>query len=225
MLDKLLALALVLFAFPAHASDIFTAPPDKPDPAETYVFYLHGKIIEEKGPRPTDARFGLYDYPAVLETLASRGAVVISAQRPKDTDMAAYAGEVVGQVERLIESGVPEDHIVVVGFSKGGGIAARVSSFLRRKDVRFVLLAACWDAKQAPVRLTGRVLSIREASDTLVTESCRTFAEQTEKPTSFDEIVIDTGRSHGAFYLPRAEWTTPTLEFIHANQTRDATQH
>ena len=222
---KSLALVFALLASSAHASHIVTTPPDKPDPAKTYVFYLHGKIIEEKGPRPIDSRFGLYDYPAVLETLASRGAVVISAQRAKDTDMAAYAGEVVGQVERLIESGVPEDHIVVVGFSKGGGIAARVSSFLRRKDVRFVLLAACWDAKQAPIRLTGRVLSIREASDTLVTESCRTFAEQTEKPTSFDEIVIDTGRSHGAFYLPRAEWTTPTLEFIHANQTRDATQH
>jgi hypothetical protein len=45
-----------------------------------------------------------------------------------------------------------------------------------------------------------------------------------EKPTSFDEIVIDTGRSHGAFYLPRAEWTKPTLDFIHAAGTRDASQ-
>lgn len=222
---KALLLALTLLAPTSNAAEIFTAPPGAPDPAKTYVFYLHGKIIEEKGPRPTDARFGLYDYPAVLETLASRGAVVISAQRPKDTDMAAYAGAVVGQVERLVEAGVPEHHIVVVGFSKGGGIAARVSSFLRRKDVRFVLLAACWDAKQSPVRLTGRVLSIREASDTLVPESCRTFAEQSEKPTSFDEIVIDTGRSHGAFYLPREEWTKPTLDFIHTGRNDPAIGH
>jgi acetyl esterase/lipase len=214
---KAFVFALSLVASTASAAEIYTSPPDKPDPSKTYVFYLHGKIIEEKGPRPIDTRFGLYDYPAVLDAVASRGAVVISAQRPKDTDMAAYAGAVVGQVERLVEAGVPENHIAVVGFSKGGGIAARVSSFLRRKDVRFVLLAACWDAKQSPIRLTGRVLSIRESSDTLVPQSCRAFAEQAEKPTSFDEIVISTGKSHGAFYLPREVWTKPTLDFIHGD--------
>lgn len=208
-------LVIVLFASTAQAGEVITAPPDTPDPAKTYVFYLHGRIVEEKGPHAVDPRFGLYDYPAVLDALASRGAVVISAQRAKGTDMATYAGAVVGQIERLIEAGVPEDRIAVVGFSKGGGIASRVSSYLRRPNVRFVLLAACWDPKTSPQRLTGRVLSIREASDTLVAESCRDIAEQAPKPTSFDEIVLHTGRSHGAFYQPRGEWTKPTLDFIH----------
>jgi hypothetical protein len=163
-----------------------------------------------------DARFGVYDLPALSDALGSRGAVVISQQRPKDTDYIAFAGSVVSQVEKLVAAGVPEDHIAVVGFSKGGAIALRVSSFLRRPNVRFVLLAGCWREDEPQVSLTGRVLSIREKSDELAPHSCRPLAGRAEKPTSFEEIVIDTGKSHGAFYLPRAVWTKPTLDFVHA---------
>ncbi|MUV15490.1 alpha/beta hydrolase [Lysobacter sp. HX-5-24] len=206
---------MVLAVASASAAEVLTAPPAKPDPAKHYVIYLHGKIVEEKGaPRPVDDRFGVYHWPALLDTLGSRGAVVISQQRPKDTDYIAFAGSVVSQVEKLVAAGVPEDHIAVVGFSKGGAIAMRVSSFLRRPDVRFVLLAACWRDDEPQVRFTGRVLSIREKSDSLAGYSCKPIAEKAEKPTSFEEIVIDTGKSHGAFYLPRKEWTKPTLDFI-----------
>ena len=221
MLRKLaFALALLVLTLSASAAEVLTTPPPKPDPTKHYVIYLHGKIVEEKGaPRPVDDRFGVYDWPALLDMLASRGAVVISQQRPKDTDYIAFAGSVVSRVEKLIAAGVPEDHIAVVGFSKGGAIAMRVSSFLRRSDVRFVLLAACWRDDEPQVRFTGRVLSIREKSDTLAGHSCTPIAEKTEKPTSFEEIVIDTGKSHGAFYLPRKEWTKPTLDFIGAAST------
>ena len=218
--EVVLALTMLFSTATASAADVLTAPPSKPDPAQHYVFYLHGKIVEEKGaPRPVDDRFGVYDWPALLDTLGSRGAVVISQQRPKDTDYIAFAGSVVSQIEKLVAAGVPEDHIAVVGFSKGGAIAMRVSSFLRRPDVRFVLLAACWREDEPQVRFTGRVLSIREKSDTLAGDSCTPIAEKAEKPTSFEEIVIDTGKSHGAFYLPRKEWTKPTLDFIGAAST------
>jgi predicted esterase len=219
-MPRLLALALLLFASAAAAADVVTTPPTKPDPAKTYVFYLHGKVVEEKGPHAVDPRFGMYDYPAILDALGSRGAVVISAQREQDTDVATYAGSVVGQVERLVAAGVPESHIVIVGFSKGGAIAARISSFLRRPDVRFVLLAACWRPDEPQLRLTGRVLSIREKSDTLSPYSCKPLAEKAEKPTSFEEVIIDTGLSHGAFYVPRAAWTKPTLDYINGTQAR-----
>jgi hypothetical protein len=33
-------------------------------------------------------------------------------------------------------------------------------------------------------------------------------------------LVLDTGKSHGAFYLPREEWTKPTLDFIHRDVER-----
>lgn len=217
MIHRLVAFLVgCAFAFPALATDVMTMPPDKPDPARHYVFYLHGKIVEAGGPRPIDPKFGLYDYPALIDAIGKNGAIVVTAQRPVDTDVAQYAGMVVGQVERLIAAGVPEDHIAIVGFSKGGAIAARVSSFLRRPNVRFVLLAACWRKDEPQLRFTGRVLSIREASDTLSPYSCKPIAEQAEKPTSFEERVIETGKSHGAFYLPREVWVKPMLEFIGA---------
>jgi hypothetical protein len=199
---------------PACVATVYTDVPASLEPVNTHLIYLHGRIIENAGPRSTDPRFGLYDYPAVLEALASRGAVVISAQRPPDTDMDAYAGIVVTQIEELIDRGVPPENIVVAGFSKGGGIAIRVSSVLRRPQVRFVLLAAC---PQGPtptyLRLTGHVLSVYEASDTLA-GSCKPLAEQSGQPT-FNEIRIATGKLHGAFYMPLVEWLEPVLNWVH----------
>jgi len=208
-------LMLLAVFMPAHAGVIHTDVPESPEPTKTYLIYLHGRIIENSGPRPTDSRYGLYDYPAVLEALSSRGAVVISAQRPPGTDANRYAGVVVSQVEDLIDRGVPPGNIVVAGFSKGGGIATRVSSFLRRPQVRFVLLAACPGGPTAPnIRLTGRVLSVHEASDTLA-GSCKPLADQPEQPRSFREIEISTGKLHGAFYMPLPIWVDPVLDWVH----------
>jgi len=55
---------------------------------------------------------------------------------------------------------VSPERIVVVGFSKGGGIAIFVSDQLNHPDVRFVLLAACndWLSAAPDVRLNGHVL-------------------------------------------------------------------
>lgn len=213
---------LVLFAafMPAHAGAIQTDVPESPDPASIHLIYLHGRIVENAGPRPTDPRYGLYDYPGVLEALASRGAVVISAQRPPATDVDRYAGVVVSQVEQLIDRGVPPGSIVVAGFSKGGAIARRVSSFLRRPQVGFVLLAACPDGPAPPsLRLTGRILSVYEASDTLG-RSCEPLAAQPERPQSFEEIEIATGKAHGAFYLPLSAWVDPVLDWVHGTGGR-----
>ncbi|MFP7722819.1 alpha/beta hydrolase [Lysobacter sp. A3-1-A15] len=208
-------LILLTFFMPAHASVVYTDVPESTEPTKIYLIYLHGRIIENSGPRPTDIRYGLYDYPAVLEALSSRGAVVISAQRPRGTDMNKYAGAVVSQVEDLIDRGVPPGNIVVAGFSKGGGIATRVSSFLRRPQVRFVLLAACPGGSTPPnIRLTGRILSVYEASDTLA-GSCMPLADQPEQPRSFKEIKISTGKWHGAFYMPLPAWVDPVLNWVH----------
>lgn len=198
------------------AANVWRDVPATPDPHQTYLIYLHGRIVEGSDPRPIDQRFGRYDYPAILQALTARGDVVISAQRKAATDVNEYAGFVVAQVERLIHAGVPAQQIVVIGFSKGGAIALHVSSFLRRPQVRFALLAACWPRPDEPqLRLTGQVLAIREASDTLAGESCRPLAEHDERPQSFEELQIATGYSHGAFYQPRKEWVEPLLDWIH----------
>jgi hypothetical protein len=215
-MKKIITIFIILVAMSTHAQTIVTDVPASPNPTKTYIIYLHGRIIEDAGPRPTDSRFGLYDYPAVLESLASKGAIVISAQRRPKTDVNEYAGTVVAQIEHLIGAGVPANHIIVVGFSKGGDIAVHVSSFLRRPDVRFVLLATCFNIDDEPqLRLSGHVLSIIETSDTLAGMSCKPYNNYPERPESFEEIQISTGRSHGAFYKPLADWTVPILKWIH----------
>src|SRR3546814_8722898 len=47
-----------LVATPAFAQQVAAALPAVPDPSGTYLVYLHGRIVEDLGPRPTDPRFG-----------------------------------------------------------------------------------------------------------------------------------------------------------------------
>jgi hypothetical protein len=177
---------------------------------------LHGQIIEEQGPRPVHERWGLYDYPAVVDALGSSGARVISEVRARGTDVTHYANQVAEEIEALISDGVSPERIVVVGFSKGGGIAIFVSDRLNHPEIRFVLLAACsdWLSSVPDVRLTGHVLSVIEKSDTLG-RSCKKLAQRNDELGSFQEVKIRTGKEHGAFYLPRQEWLDPVLDWIH----------
>lgn len=199
----------------AGAGSIHSGVPESVSPESVYLIYLHGRIIENSGPRPTHPQFGRYDYPAVLEALSSRGGVVISAQRPPETDVDQYASVVIRQVETLIERGVPPGNIVVIGFSKGGAISMRVSSRLQRPQVRFVLLASCPEGRaMLQLKLTGHILSVHETSDSLA-GSCKPYASQPDGPVSFKEIAISTGKMHGAFYLPRPEWANPVLDWVH----------
>lgn len=213
------AFLCLLLTSPAFGASVYTYVPKKVDPSRQYLIYLHGAIIENRGPVPTHPQFGVYDYPGILDALSSRGAVVISQVRPHGTDVNAYAGVVISQVYKLLKAGVPQSHIAVVGFSKGGDIALHVSSFLRLKNIRYVLLAACWPKPDEPrLRLTGRVFAIYETSDTFAGYSCRPLTEHKDKPTSFREIKISTGLMHGAFYRPRKQWVVPVLDDLYDAQ-------
>ena len=65
--------------------------PESIDPTKHYLFYLHGKIIEDQGIPAVSPDYGEYEYQAILEKLGSYGFVVISEQRAKNTDSMAYA--------------------------------------------------------------------------------------------------------------------------------------
>jgi len=183
--------------------------------APPYVFYLHGRIIEDEGERPTHPEFGVYEYRQILEQLSDEGFEVISERRPAGTDPAAYAERVAGEVLALLARGVPPERITVVGFSKGGGIAILTSAALGDPGVGFVWLAACGDGSFGPSgpRPVGHVLSIFEASDPMGTSCAGLF----ERGSSLrhEEVRIETGLGHGAFYTPRAEWMEPLTAWIH----------
>ena len=189
---------------------VLAAPPPHPDPKARYLFYLHGAIIEQAGRRPNHPRFGVYEYDAVLQALQTSGAVVISEQRRSDTAIAAYADVIRAQVQLLLKAGVPASQIAIVGFSKGGFIAQRVSAQLREPELRYVLLGACPRSGEALPSLHGKVLAIRERSDSV--PSCKALLAHSRAEGRELEIAI--GGEHGAFYRPNSAWLQPLLEFV-----------
>ena len=193
----------------AQTGTVEASLPTTPDPAGYYLFYLHGRIIETQGRRPTHPEFGVYEFDSILQTFADSGLTVISEARPPETGISSYAAKIVADVRTLLEAGVPQGHISIVGFSKGGIIAVAVSSLLQEPGVRFVLLAACsefvFDAPEYEV--SGRVLSVYEASDEFGV-SCEPLFVRSST-TSESEVEINTGLRHGAFYAPRSEWVGP----------------
>ena len=142
--------------------------PEKIDTSAKYLFYLHGRIVETGGVRPRHERHGYYEYGQILQTLAARGFQVISEPRPADTGHFEYARKITAQVGRLLAAGVPARNVTVVGASKGGVIAAFVSTLLRNRDVNYVILAGCSGGGQYlqhKVDFHGRVLSIYDTAD------------------------------------------------------------
>ena len=209
--------ALLLSAEPALAQrgSILNDVPAQPRPNARYLIYLHARIIEEKGARPTDERFGTYEYDQILDTLAASGAEVIAEQRPQGTDFREFGSHVADQVRRLLAAGVPAERIAVAGFSKGGAIAIIASALLRNSNVAFVLLGPCgdWVKGRDDVDVRGRILSIYEASDELGT-SCEPLFAQASEPGEHREVRISTGAGHGAFYRPNSEWLTPLFRWV-----------
>jgi hypothetical protein len=189
--------------------------PKSPDPRARYVIYLHGRIVEEQGPRPTHPDWGVYEYQKILDTLAAPGLTVISEQRRSGTDMDSFAKHVAGQVRKLLAAKVPAANITVAGFSKGGGIAIRTSALLKNDQVNFVFLGACGDGdfSGSTLDVRGRILSIYESSDE-IGRSCAQLFAKSKGTGERKEIKIETGKHHGAFFEPRKEWTGPLLAWI-----------
>jgi len=123
---------LSAYAFPASI-----------DPSKQYLFYLHGRIVEDQGLHAVSPDYGEYEYVAILAKFSSYGFVVISEQRLKNADGMKYAERVVGQVTELLKAGVPAKNITVVGASKGAGIAIEISYLLENEEVNFVIMAIC----------------------------------------------------------------------------------
>lgn len=195
-------------------SAILKDVPEKIDAGQRYLFYLHGRIIEEKGIRPTDERFGVYEYEAILQALADRGFVVISEARPKGTDGKQYAPKVVGQINALLKAGVPPQHVTVIGASKGAVITMLVSTLLKNRDVNFVIMSNCndWVQKNFEIDLHGNVLSIYDMNDEFG-DTCQKFFERATGLNRRKEIELKLGTGHAILYKPLKEWIDPAVEW------------
>lgn len=207
-------------AQPTPAFDVSDyAFPDSINPAGQYMFYLHGKIIEDQGIPAISPDYGEYEYREILESLSGYGFAVISEPRPVNTDSLEYARRVIEQVTDLLDAGVPAHNITVVGASKGAGIAILVSHYLGNTNVNYVLLAICAPATveqliQDQIFLYGNVLSIYDSADELAGSCQGLFSFSEGKGISrHDELILNVGTGHGILYKPLDEWITPTIEW------------
>lgn len=206
---------LLVISFSATAGNIYEDFPEELDPSARYVFYSHGYIVEGDNAKPIHPRWGVYDFPEVTESLVGENNHLIAYHRPKDTDPTQFAKKLSNDVSLLMDVGVKAENITFIGFSRGAYISILVSNFLKNDNIDFIILAGCGEYinKKSTAQLHGNVLSIRESSDDLV-GSCKELAQRSESIVSFEEILISTGKEHGAFYKPLPEWVQPLKKWM-----------
>ena len=190
-------------------------PPVAPEPTRKYLFYLHGLIVEVAGIRPKSEEHGYYEYRLILEELAKEGFLVISEARKKDTQVQHYAEMIGDQVKTLMGKGVPPENIIIVGASKGGAIAAYVSTALKEKRLNYVILAGLFEKYLVDenLKLYGNVLSIHDRSDKLGITPQKYF-QRSKGLGDFKEIILDLDLGHGIIYKPYREWLEPMIKWL-----------
>lgn len=211
-MSKLL-LPLLLLALGCSAASSMRQEP------RAYVIYLHGRIIEEGGRRPTDPAFGTYEYDAILDSMRQAGFTVLSDQRPPGIAIDSFVNRVVHQVDSLRRQGVPPRSITVIGFSRGGAIAILASSRLQDPALSFVFMGACgsWAFERPELHVTGRLLSLYETSDSLGV-SCAPLFERRGSGSVVREVPLSLGLGHGTFYQPRSAWLEPALAWARGRE-------
>jgi pimeloyl-ACP methyl ester carboxylesterase len=196
-----------------HVHDQF---PAKIHADQRYVFFLHGLIAEGTDPRPVHPENGVYDLPAIKQAIFQNGGFnLIAQQRPKNADIGTYTAMLEHWVRQLVAAGVPASRITIVGFSRGSYITAHAADRLRETGIHTALLGSCSNGdlptRGAPLVLGGDLLNIYETTDAV--RECGVLAKRSHL-TSFKEVAITTGKKHGAFFQPRAEWIDPLKAWI-----------
>lgn len=205
---RLFSIALLL----AIASDAFS---------QRYLFYLHGRIVEDQGPHAVDSvnGYGAYRYLDILESFR-KNFTVLSEVRARNTDPRSYGQKIAKQIDSLISIGIRPNQVTVVGASKGSIIAMLVSSHLKNKDVNFVFMAGCNEsiAQLFPeIKFYGNILSIFEKSDT-IGRTCQSFRSRSSSTIShYKEIELSTGLRHGFIFRPLDEWVNPASQWASGN--------
>ncbi|RLE28213.1 MAG: hypothetical protein DRJ65_00310 [Acidobacteria bacterium] len=196
------------------AGAVLTEIPEILDPEAEYLIYLHGAIIEEQGMQATHPQFGTYNYTEILQAFADRGFTVIAEARPAGTRPDVYADHVIAQVRQLLDGGIPDDHVTVVGFSKGGIIALLASRIVGREKVTWIVQGGCgpWIERLPDFVPVGRMLSQIDSADD-VAQSCLTLFGRMPEGAIFDENTLELGSGHGAFYRVSPSWLEPAVEW------------
>ena len=186
--------------------------PTSIDSSSKYMFFLHNYYVEKHGP---DGACKYYD---ILQAFADKGFTVISEVRSGKIVPSEYAKKIVGQVGRLLETGVPPKNITIAGHSKGGVIALCIASQLGKPGVGFVVMAGCEIKPLAQAypdftKLKGDFLSIYDSSDSIAS-SCGTVFSRAIQGISSKEVQLESGKGHKLFFQPEGVWFEPVIAWL-----------
>jgi hypothetical protein len=186
-----------------------------------YLFYLHGGVVTVLGDNAINngaPEWGPYEYSNILDSLRVQGFYVVSERRFEDVKDSSYAAKICRQTDSLLNAGVPVQNILVVSASAGWSISYRVSDQLKNDSLHFVKMGGCRQDDYKEVEkseLHGHFLSIIEKSDPR--GSCDNLFRMQKRITSYKQVVLNTGLSHGFFYKGRKAWIAPILEWVGKN--------
>lgn len=212
-----LILILLLISAKVAAQTVGVYLPDKFSRTDRFIFYQHGGVVTILGNNAINQsvpEWGPYEYLNILDSLSKRGFHVISENRKQHVDDSVYVNRIVSQIDSLLGKNVKAKNILVLGASAGWNITLHVSARLRNKNIRYVVMGGCWpDTYKDYERLTlyGHFLSIIEATDPHGT--CEAIFTNRKNLSSYKEIKLNTGRSHGFIYKGYRAWINPILEW------------
>ena len=214
----------------AGQPSVLSEPPQNPKKEQRFLFYMHGAWIERAGLYEPHPKYGIYEYGKIVKAFSEKGFTVISEVRTKRVNPEAYSRKIVGQINELLQKGVPPENITVTGHSKGGHMALLVATILSQPKVNFVIMAGggrkgtrFGDEFQRFVNrraatLQGRILCLYDKSDQ-ISGSCKEAFDRADKRTlKSREIVFHTGRDHGLFYKPDSIWVDQVIEWSRGNE-------
>lgn len=221
-LISILAVALLL-ANCVQKGDRYQVNSSRQSLSAKYIFYLHSKIIEAKGPFAKSKLHGAYNYYGILQSLEDKGFHLISEVRQENTQSYVYAQKIVGQIETLLKTGVPPENITVAGLLKGGVISFYVSAILKNPKINYVILSGCGTGnykkafynvmEQTGVGIEGEFLSIYD-SVSPASGSCQPIFDLAAGKIVSQEVSLFSGLGTGLFYSPASNWIDPMVEWI-----------
>jgi pimeloyl-ACP methyl ester carboxylesterase len=213
----IITISLFFLTFPVFGQSVTETLPEKIDPAEKYLFYLHGGVVQQQGVNAVSQHYGEYKFLDILDSLSHRGFNVISEVRPKEMDEVTYARKLESQIDTLFTAGVSPQNISIVGASLGAYIALETALILKKPQINYALLGLCseYDLEyfsKYKHELHGKFLSIYESTDEK--GPCQKLFTDLPPNSSFKEIWLDMGNSHAFLFKPYPEWINPLVHWI-----------
>ena len=200
------------FASMSYAKPVSYEMPATIDGSAHYLFFLHNYYVEKHGPN------GACKYHGILKTFADEGFRVISEIRSGEIVPSQYAKKIVSQVKRLLDAGVPPEHIVIAGHSKGGVITLCAASQLGNPNIGYIIMAGC-DIKSLEqaypdfTQIKGEFLSIYASSDSIA-NSCQNVFSKAIIGICYKEITLNSDKGHKLFFQPEDIWIVPVMTWL-----------